>query len=129
MRTAAVSQESPKFKVSQNIAVSTTWTCDNVYNLTAQIYVLPGASLTIEEGTVVASTPTANGSGSLAVSKGGQIFVEGTKECPVIMTSTNDTATWTGGDPKTGCLARSRQRVGQPHHHGCGLHLGKRYDR
>ena len=92
----------PEVLVTQNISTSTTWTSDNTYNLQSQIYVLPGASLTIEAGTVIASTPTVNGSGSLAVSKGGQIFVEGTKECPVIMTSTNDTATWVGGDPKTG---------------------------
>jgi hypothetical protein len=88
--------------VTANISTSTVWTADNVYNLTTQIYVLPGATLTIEAGTTVASTPTVNGSGSLAVSKGGQIFVQGTAECPVIMTSTNDTATWTGGDRRTG---------------------------
>ena len=88
--------------VTANISTSTTWTADNVYNLTTQIFVLPGASLTIEAGTTVASTPTANGSGSLAVSKGAQIFVQGTADCPVIMTSTNDTATWTGGDRRSG---------------------------
>ena len=42
--------------VTDNIAVSTTWTADNVYNLQNQIYVLPGASLTIEAGTLVQST-------------------------------------------------------------------------
>ena len=34
--------------VSTDIATATTWTADNQYNLTTQIYVLPGASLTIE---------------------------------------------------------------------------------
>ena len=43
-----------------------------------------------EAGTVVASTPTANGSGSLAVCRGAQIFVNGTAQDPVIMTSTED---------------------------------------
>ena len=66
------------------------------------LYVLPGATLTIQAGTVVASVPQVGGGGSLAVCRGAQIFVQGTQANPVIMTSTNDTATWTGGNPKTG---------------------------
>ncbi len=88
--------------VSSNITTSTTWTANNTYNLTTQIYVEPGATLTIEAGTVVASTPTVNGAGSIAVARGAQIFVNGTKALPVIMTSTADVATWTGGNPRTG---------------------------
>ena len=93
--------------ISNNIATSETWTADNLYKLTKQIYVLPGATLTIEAGTVVASTTDAGG--SLAVARGAKIFVNGDKDNPVIMTSTDDVATWTsdaghpsGGDPKTG---------------------------
>tara|TARA_R110002126_G_scaffold82806_7_gene202629 strand:- start:11010 stop:13055 length:2046 start_codon:yes stop_codon:yes gene_type:complete len=86
--------------VTSDIAVSTTWTADNTYNLQDQIYVLPGASLTIEAGTVVSSTT--NLGGSLAVAKGAQIFVQGTQTHPVIMTSKADEATWTGGDSRTG---------------------------
>jgi hypothetical protein len=33
--------------VTEDIETSTTWTADNVYNLQNQIYVLPGATLTI----------------------------------------------------------------------------------
>ncbi len=51
--------------VSSNIATSTTWTADNVYNLAKQIYVLPGATLTIQAGTLVQTT--AGSGGSLAV--------------------------------------------------------------
>lgn len=94
-------------RVSENISTSTTWTADNLYKLTKQIYVLPGATLTIEAGTVIASDTGAGG--SLAVARGAKIFVNGTKDNPVIMTSTDDVATWTpdashpsGGDPKTG---------------------------
>lgn len=86
--------------VSSNISVSTTWTANNIYNLQTQIYVMPGATLTIEAGTVVASTT--NLGGSLAVAKGGQIFVQGTQENPVIMTSQADLATWPGGNPQAG---------------------------
>jgi hypothetical protein len=98
--------------VTNNISVSTTWTSNNTYNLQNQIYVLPGATLTIEAGTVVASTPSANGSGSLAVTKGAQIMVLGTKESPVIMTSTADVATWTGADPKTGAWREAANEWG-----------------
>jgi hypothetical protein len=95
--------------VNSNVTTSTTWTNNNVYRLANQVYVMPGATLTIEPGTVIASTPTVNGSGSLAVTRGAQIFVNGNEENPVIMTSTDDVATWdplpahpTGRDPKTG---------------------------
>ncbi|MFO0794763.1 MAG: hypothetical protein U0586_11980 [Candidatus Brocadiaceae bacterium] len=94
-------------EVSENISASTTWTADNVYKLTKQIFVLPGASLTIEAGTVIASDSGVGG--SLAIARGAKIYIKGTKMKPVIMTSTDDVATWTpdpnhssGGDPKTG---------------------------
>ncbi len=86
--------------VTNDIASSTTWTANNVYNLQNQIYVLPGATLTIEAGTLIASTT--NLGGSLAVTRGAQIFVNGTESNPVIFTSQADVATWTGGNPKTG---------------------------
>jgi hypothetical protein len=86
--------------VTADITTSTTWTANNTYNLQDQIYVRNGATLTIQAGTVIASTT--NIGGSLAVTRGAQIFVMGTEENPVIMTSKADVATWTGGDPKTG---------------------------
>jgi hypothetical protein len=89
--------------VTDNIATSTTWTADNVYNLQKQIYVLPGASLTIEAGTLVQST--AGVGGSLAVCRGAKIYVNGTQDAPVIMTSTNDTLTsWHEGCTEWGNL-------------------------
>ncbi len=88
--------------VSADISTSTTWTANNTYNLQTQIYVLPGATLTIEPGTVIASTPTTNGGGSIAVCKGAQIIANGTRTQPIIFTSTADVATWVNGDPKTG---------------------------
>jgi hypothetical protein len=78
--------------VNANIAVSTTWTANNVYNLVGQIYVLPGATLTIEAGTQIRSVPTDQG--SLAITRGAKIFVNGTAANPVVFTSTNDNGTW-----------------------------------
>lgn len=86
--------------VTADIATSTTWTANNTYNLQEQIYVLPGATLTIEAGTVIASTTDVGG--SLAVCNGAQIFALGTKQNPIVFTSTDDVATWTGGSPKKG---------------------------
>jgi len=86
--------------VTQNISTSTTWTASNTYNLQNQIYVLPGATLTIEPGTVIASTT--NLGGSLAICRGARIVANGTNESPIIFTSKADVATWTGGNPKTG---------------------------
>lgn len=77
--------------VTADIETSTKWVSTNVYNLTKQIYVRPGATLTIEAGTRVEST--ANVGGSLAVSRGARIYVNGTKDAPVVMTSSNDDGT------------------------------------
>ncbi|HYC78541.1 MAG TPA: hypothetical protein VEI02_13015, partial [Planctomycetota bacterium] len=53
---AGLSQAQTTVLVNADIAVSTTWTNGNTYNLQQQIYVLPGATLTIQAGVVVAST-------------------------------------------------------------------------
>ncbi|MBL8860485.1 MAG: hypothetical protein JNK02_00595 [Planctomycetes bacterium] len=86
--------------VTSDIATSTTWTANNTYNLQTQIYVLPGATLTIEAGTIIASDTGIGG--SLAVTRGAQIIANGTAANPIIFTSKADVATWVGGDPKTG---------------------------
>jgi hypothetical protein len=78
----------PVILVSANIDKSQTWDANNIYNLGKQIYVLPGATLTIPAGTLVQTT--AGSGGSLAVCRGAKIYVNGTAEAPVIMTSTLD---------------------------------------
>lgn len=88
-----------------DIAVSETWVAANCYRLVGQVYVLPGATLTIEPGTIIASDPADQG--SLAIGKGAQIIAAGTKNSPIIFTSTADQATWVGGDPKTGVWRES----------------------
>jgi hypothetical protein len=93
------------------ISTSQTWTANNVYILQSPVYVLAGATLTIDPGTVVASMgwnvgtqandPTLEG-GTLAICRGAQIFVNGTAANPVVMTSQRDRATWNANNPKTG---------------------------
>jgi hypothetical protein len=77
--------------VTENITASTLWTADNVYHLKAVIYVEPGASLTIQPGTLIRG----NDESALVVAKGAQIFALGTKTKPIIMTSEeDDLVTW-----------------------------------
>jgi hypothetical protein len=84
--------------VSSDILTSTTWTANNVYSLQGDIYVRPGATLTIQAGTVIASLNNS----TLAVCRGAQLIANGTATSPIIFTSDNDRATWTGGNPETG---------------------------
>ncbi len=83
--------------VSGNITEDTHWTkADHPYHLDGLVKVMPGATLTIDKGVVVASFKSDEG--SLAILRGAKIFVNGTKEEPVIMTSAEDVATWDGSD-------------------------------
>ena len=107
---AASSSSAAEIIVASNITTSTTWTANNTYNIQTQIYVEPGATLTIQAGTVIASDT--NVGGSIAVAKGAQIFVLGESGNPVIFTSKADVATWTNGDPKTGTWRESANEWG-----------------
>ncbi|RPI62559.1 MAG: hypothetical protein EHM48_03895 [Planctomycetaceae bacterium] len=109
-------------RVTANIATSTTWTAGNVYNLVGQIYVLPGATLTIEAGTLVQSVVADQG--SLAVCRGAKIYVNGTKAAPVIMTSKLDTLTaWHEGCNEWGNLTIMGKGLISASHYG-GLPVG-----
>ena len=70
---------------------TTTWTCNNNYILDGYVFVNSGQALTIEAGTIVKG---AAGSGvdaaAMVVAKGGQIFAEGTADCPIIFTYGGD---------------------------------------
>lgn len=119
--------------VASDISSSTTWTADNVYRLQDQIYVLPGATLTIEAGTVIASASGVGG--SLAVTRGARLFVNGTAQNPVIMTSTGDVATWdadpshpSGGNPKTGIWREGVNEWGNLTLMGNGLISASHFD-
>ena len=69
--------------VDTEIASDTTWTRDKVYRLRYQVFVNPGATLTIEPGTVV----VAQGQNAvLVVERGGKIIADGRREMPIIMT-------------------------------------------
>ncbi|MBD3402080.1 hypothetical protein GF420_04230, partial [candidate division GN15 bacterium] len=67
------------------------WSSDTVYNLDGFVFVDSGETLTIEAGTIIKANPgQAELASALIVSQGGQIFAQGTKDCPIIFTSTSD---------------------------------------
>ncbi len=88
MLSAGLAAQAAVTYINSDISTSTTLPklgAGDYYSLTNQVYVLPGATLTIEAGALFKSDL-----GSLAVSRGAQIFVQGTKDEPVIMTSVGD---------------------------------------
>ena len=71
--------------VTTDIAVSETWTANNVYILDKPIYVKSGATLTIEPGTVVRGDNAvlpATDPGTLIVTRGSKIRALGTATHP-----------------------------------------------
>ena len=91
----------PAFAVGQNVVrVSNsdlvagqnyTWTNANVYVLDDMVFVKPGSKLFIGPGTVVkAALGEGNNATGLVVTRGAQIFAEGTASEPIIMTSEVD---------------------------------------
>jgi hypothetical protein len=73
--------------VTTDITVNTTWDSTSNYMLVGRIGVTNGATLTINEGTVVMGS----GVGSfLVIERDGNIDVNGTREHPVVFTSSGD---------------------------------------
>lgn len=84
---------STKADVDGNLlAANTVLSCDTIYVLNDKIYVADGKSITINPGTVVKAPFVTPGTdqNALIVSRGGKIFAPGTKECPIVFTSTDD---------------------------------------
>ena len=65
------------------IAMDTTWTNDTIYKVYHQVFVNPGATLTIEPGTLI----QAKGQNAvIVVEKGAKIMADGRREAPIVMT-------------------------------------------
>ncbi len=76
---------------SESITGDVTWSSTNVYILTGYTYVLDGATLRIEPGTVIKGrNGTAPNFGTLFVCQGGRILAEGTPGNPIIFTAETD---------------------------------------
>lgn len=80
--------------VTQNITTNTTWSNDNVYELAGRITVTAGATLTIEQGTVIkGQAGTGANATALLIARGGKLMAEGTAAAPIIFTSVADEIT------------------------------------
>jgi len=73
--------------VSADISVNTIWSAANVYNLSGQIFVVNGATLTIEAGTVIRGDIDPLKKSALVISRGSKIIAEGTAANPIVFTS------------------------------------------
>jgi len=86
-------------RVNDNITTDTTWKAENVYVIPRlkQLFVEPGATLTIEPGTLVQGEQGA----VLVITRGAKIIAEGTKDKPIVLTTSQPagqkTAGWWGG--------------------------------
>jgi len=80
-----------------SITGNRTLNANTVYTLDNFVYVEDGATLTIEPGTVIKGGPKVN-KGSLVVRRGGKIMAEGTKEKPIVFTSSQPKGSRAPGD-------------------------------
>jgi hypothetical protein len=81
--------------VSGDIAVDTTWTSGSTYVLDDLLYVVDGATLTIEPGTTIKG----GGIGSaVIVTSGSRLVAEGTAAAPIVFTSNIEAGLRAPGD-------------------------------
>ncbi len=86
IRTFAVTVASRQIvEVSGEITGDVTWTNDKIWRLNGFVRVQDGAKLNIEPGTLIIGDRESKG--TLVVQMGGQIFAEGTRDEPIVMTS------------------------------------------
>lgn len=100
--------------VTSDITESTEWTADNVYHLRDVINVEAGATLSIEAGTrIVGYTDVEltdwagenrDDSSALVIQVGAKIMAEGTKDEPIVFTSSHDDGTWRPANSEWGNL-------------------------
>ncbi len=72
------------------------WTNEQTIIIRGKVVVTDGATLTVGPGTIIkAGEGTLNDATALVVARGGQIFMNGTEDAPIIMTDINDDITYT----------------------------------
>jgi hypothetical protein len=91
--TAVITVESQvtTVTVSSSISANTTWETGKTYILAGRIFVLDGATLTIQPGVVVkGQVGSGTNATALVVARGGKLMAEGTAASPIIFTSIAD---------------------------------------
>ncbi len=87
--------QTPTVTVSADITSNTTWSASQVYLLDGLIYVRPGATLTIEPGTIikgreVPSSATGDLASGLVIMIDANIEANGRADAPIVMTAEAD---------------------------------------
>ncbi len=85
LAAVGVSASAATVNVNASITTSTTWTKNNVYILFGDIFVKDGATLTIQEGTVIKGNKQSLS--RLVITKTGKINANGTAAEPIVFTS------------------------------------------
>ncbi|KUG08200.1 T9SS type A sorting domain-containing protein [Solirubrum puertoriconensis] len=94
---AALAQTAaPVVQVSGVISTNTTWTNNNVYVLNNFVYVAPGATLTIQPGTIIKGDKATKG--TLVVKRGARLVADGTRQQPIVFTSAEPAGQRARGD-------------------------------
>jgi hypothetical protein len=83
--------------VKDSLTSDQHWTADKFYLLQGFVYVLDGATLTIDPGTVIKGDHTYTGS-ALIIRQGAKIYANGTESKPVIFTSDQPAGSRVRGD-------------------------------
>lgn len=91
----------------------------NEYRIRGIVYVVDGATLTIEPGVVIVGEKGATSRGTLVITKGSKIIADGTKDKPIVFTSSETTpqrGDWGGlvilGNAPTNASFNGQQGVG-----------------
>src|SRR5262245_38146129 len=88
---SALGAKAATIQITTKLSGNVTWYSTNEYVLNGFIYVLDGAVLNIEPGTVVrGKAGTGLNSAALFITRGAKIFANGTRAKPIIFTSETD---------------------------------------
>ncbi len=82
--------------VKDSIVGNVTWTADKTYMIEGFLYVVNGATLTIQPGTLIMGDKTTKG--TLIIERGGKIMAQGTASRPIVFTSLLDPGQRQNGD-------------------------------
>jgi hypothetical protein len=82
---------SPSAEVSGELTGNITWNADTVWYLNGHVRIAPGATLNIEPGTIIKGRQgSGTDAGALYITKGAQIFANGTETNPIVFTTELD---------------------------------------
>jgi len=88
---SALSASAADVIVSGQISSNTTWSAANRYQLQGKVYVVNGATLTIEPGTVIQGrVSSGNDASALVITRNAKINALGTADRPIVFTSELD---------------------------------------